>query len=237
MPLLTQNGVAALYHYAPLHYLPFIARERALLSKPKLRSRGFESTHFRSTSRKSDEDRGFGDYVHLALEAHPPILEAKLVAGFPHIELLVPAAAVEAHGFHLCRYNIAKTRHLRRDGSNGFAESTTNGRYYPGKQIPMAQTSEECKFLFHANVGRSVVEVLVPHGLNLPENTVVTCFHPEDQDVTSKVLSAVGVDWKIELSDRRYTPRAAYVEQVHSFLNRSLVEPAWHGDGLEFDRV
>src|ERR1051326_4364375 len=114
MSVLGDNRISVVYHYTPLHYLPFIAMKRALLSKPSLRLLGFADTHFRSTSRRADEERGFGEYIHFALESRPPILLAKLAAGFPHLELAVPADVVEAQGFHLCRYNIAKTRVLRR---------------------------------------------------------------------------------------------------------------------------
>jgi len=85
-----QAGVRALYHYAPLHYLPFIARSAALLSKLGLRREGFPEKHFRSTSYRQDMARGFERFVHLTIDPHPPILQAKLKRGFRTSPSLFP---------------------------------------------------------------------------------------------------------------------------------------------------
>src|SRR5207237_6387189 len=111
--LLTSHGVTNVFHYAPLHYILFIARSKALFSKNELRRLGYDASHFRRTSRRPDEQRGFSDYVHLTLNHFPPILKAKLAGGFPHFEIRVPAEHVEKATVHLCRYNIAKCRFLR----------------------------------------------------------------------------------------------------------------------------
>jgi hypothetical protein len=111
MSVLSANGVASVQHYAPLHYLPFIARSRALLNKPSLDAAGFKSSHLRSMSHGQDVARGFGNYAHMTLDPQPRILKAKLGAGFPHFALSVPVASVEANTFSLCRYNVAMTTH------------------------------------------------------------------------------------------------------------------------------
>jgi hypothetical protein len=113
-------------------------------SKLELAKRGYDIWHFRRTSRRQDELRGFADYVHLTLNALPPILRAKLTAGFPHFEVRIPAEAIAASDVHLCRYNIAKCRYLRRDGKSGPEESSANGRYFNGKQLPIAATTQDC---------------------------------------------------------------------------------------------
>ena len=106
--LLTSHGVTDVFHYAPLHYILFIALAKALFSKNELRRLGYDLSHFRRTSRHPDEQRGFSDCVHLTLKHFPPILKAKLAGGFPHFEIRVPAEYVEKGTVHLCRYNIAK---------------------------------------------------------------------------------------------------------------------------------
>lgn len=237
MTLLTDNAVRFVYHYTPLHYLPFIAAEKILLSKLELRLRAFNEFHFRSTSKRADEERGFSEYVHLTLSERPPILAAKLRAGFPHVEIAVPAVAVERAGFHLCRFNIAKSRYLRRDGSKGYPEGPGTGRYYQNKQIPMAQTETECRALFEANHGKNMIEVLVLARLALPEDCVVTFFHADDYETWLTTIGTRGTPWRSELSDRTYQPNRVYAQSTRDFIRKAMADPTWKGDGLEFDQV
>ena len=123
MSIFEECDIEFVSHHASLHYLPFIARSRALKSKPRLRDEGFDNSHFRSLSSRSDVNRGFGDYAFLTLALQPRIVQAKLKKGFPHITFLVPISAFEEIHFDLCRYNVAMTRYLRRDGKPGFPES------------------------------------------------------------------------------------------------------------------
>jgi hypothetical protein len=51
MTTLSTRGIETVQHYAPLHYLPFIARSNAILNKPSLEAAGFKNTHLRSMSR------------------------------------------------------------------------------------------------------------------------------------------------------------------------------------------
>jgi adenylosuccinate synthase len=97
MAVLEESGVNYVHHYAPLHYLPFIARSGALLGKPSLAAAGFAANHLRSKSSVHDVKRGFGAYAFLTLDPTPRILGAKLMAGFPHIGIAVPVAAVEGN--------------------------------------------------------------------------------------------------------------------------------------------
>lgn len=237
MGLLEDKGVNRVFHYTPLHYLPFIASAHALLAKPELRKLGFTESHFRSTSRGSDEDRGFGEYVHLSAMATPPLLLAKLAAGFPHIEVAIPVAALSDIAFHLCRYNIAKARSLRRNGSQGFQESPRNGRYHGGKQLPTAEDSSECETLFDLNFPHTMIEVLVPSRLQLPRDTEVGFFHPDDQRLGGEILERYSTPWTTSLAELQYTPNKSYVGAVSTFIEKALADPAWRGDGLEFDQV
>jgi hypothetical protein len=236
--LLTDNGVHAIFHYAPLHYLVFIARIEALLSKPALREMDFAESHFRSTSSRQDVNRGFEEYVHLTLDDYPRILQAKLCAGFPHLELSVPASEIETGEFHLCRYNIAKTRYLL-GGKQSPPESPETGRYYDGKRIPIAKTRSERQTLFNANFGINMIEVLIPQRLNLPPQTTLTVFHEEDMRVAQNLIRATDVTWELRLCcpGRRYRRNAQYASAVQDFIDRALADPNWRGNGLEFDRV
>ena len=139
MQVFIHHGIEKVLHYAPLHYVTHIARTQALKSKQALTCEGFEVSHFRSKSRCSDVRRGFNEYAHMTLAERPPILMAKLKGGFPHVAIEVPVEAFENTEYHLCRYNIAMTRRLRRCGKPGWPASESNGRYYDDKQIPIAK--------------------------------------------------------------------------------------------------
>jgi hypothetical protein len=93
----------AVYHYAPLHHLPFIARAGALLSGLELRKLGFAENPLRRGYRMQDERRAAAGHVHLTLEPHPRLLQVKLGGGFPHFEVAIPAGALEGHDY-LIRY-------------------------------------------------------------------------------------------------------------------------------------
>lgn len=236
--LLTSHGVTDVFHYVPLHYILFIARSKALFSKNELRRRGYDSPHFRRTSRDSDEQRGFGDYVHLTLSEFPPILEAKLAGGFPHFEVRVPAAEVEKGTVHLCRYNIAKCRFLRRGTKTGFMASEANGQYHGEKQIPTAETISECNDLLTHNLRINMIEVLVPKKLELPANTRLIFFNQNDRELADELLRPLKVGWRCELAENApYQPQTRHVTNVKRFLDRAVADSEWRGDGLDFDYV
>lgn len=240
MNILEAAGIAEVFHYTPLHYLPFIARIEALLSKPAIRAHGFSETHFRSKSHRHDIARGFGSYSFLTLHSAPPILRAKLSAGFPHISISIPVTAVDNVPFDLCRFNVAMTRRLRREGKPGFAESSTNGRYYGDLQIPIAKSNPDKAAMLARYAGTdSMIEVLVPGELRLPTDTSVICFSRPDYNLAADVLSAASVKWRLTLRapPSEYVRSSSYARSVETFVTKAVASPGWSGDPLEFDRV
>lgn len=234
--LLTRHGVEAVFHYAPLHYLLFIVRAKALLSKEELAARGFPQTHLRSTSRGVDYDRGFAGYVHLTLTNLPPILQGKLKSGFPHFEFRIPASYVDRLPFHLCRYNIAKSRNPK-NGSSPSPEGPATGYYRDGKQIPTAETVCECEALLRANLGINMIEVLVPKRVDLPQDTELIFFSRADLELARDMISKLNPGWRCSLASMEsYARKGLYVGQVEDFLRRAQQDPEWRGSGLEFDR-
>lgn len=240
MGILTDNGVGAVHHYTPLHYLPFIARSGKLLGKPALSKAGFGASHLRSMSSQQDIQRGFGEHGFLTIDSHPRILAAKLNAGFPHIGIVVPSAVVEGQKFALCRYNVAMTRYLRRRGKPGFEESATNGRYYDARQIPIALEDADKAAMLKKYVGSdTMMEVLMYDELNLPTETRVVVYSRADVSIAERVLGVLNVPWSIVLTDApgEYHRRQDYATAVLAFVERALADPYWRGDGLEFDRI
>lgn len=237
MNTLVTHGIELVYHVAPLHYLPFIARSNSLKSKATLRQEGFAETHFRSKSKHLDAQRGFGDYVHLSTVGRPPILGAKLSGGFPHICLSVPTTSLNGVDFDLCRYNVAMSRQLRRDGRPGFAEGPANGWYYDNHQIPIARTEGEQGQLIQSRNGE-MLEVLVKPPFPLPNNTRVSVFSGRDRETALNILEQVNAAWIVSLANApEYQARPQYLEACEQFIETSLEDENWRGNGLEFDRV
>jgi hypothetical protein len=235
--LLTPCRIRDVFHYAPLHYILFIARSQALLSKNELQRIGYEPSHFRRTSHRLDSQRGFSNYVHLSLAKHPPILRAKLTAGFPHFEIRIPATHVETLKFHLCRYNIAKSRNPK-TGRRPAPEGRASGRYYGEKHLPTAETVTECKDLLVANLGRNMIEVLVPTSIALTADTELIFFSEIDRDLAKKFLYSMKLRWQLRLAQNlSYTPAARYVARIERFLEQAIIDPEWRGDGVDFDNV
>lgn len=240
MGILLENGISSVYHYTPLHYLPFIARSRQLLGKPSLAALGFGAKHLRSMSSRQDIERGFGEYGFLTLDTKPRILGAKLLAGFPHIGIRLPSVSVEAIEFALCRYNVAMTRYLRRGNKSGFSESDVNGRYYGQKQIPIAmEHDDKAAMLAEFANSDTMIEVLLSNDFDIPNDASVICYSPEDVDIANDVTGKLNVPWDVILAEspNQYNRNPKYVEKVEHFIQRAIKEPAWRGDGLEFDRV
>lgn len=238
--LFSEYNIDYVPHFSPLHYLPFIARTRELLSKKELRSRNFKDTHFRSKSKNSDEDRGFVDYAFLTLSKDPGIVRAKLEGGFPHVVIAVPTSGFQDVSFDLCRYNVAMSRRLPTSPQGGFSESDTNGRYYEGKKLPVARTEIDQKAMLKAHYLKgTMIEVLVPQKLSLPDDTIIECFHENDLSLSRKILAECNCPWDLKLIDPpgRYNRDKVHVTSVEKFVEESLNDPDWRGDGLEFDRV
>jgi hypothetical protein len=239
MSVLQDAGVERVYHYAPLHYLPFIARERALLGKPSLAQRGYSQRHLRSKSSHHDVHRGFGLYAFLTLEDEPRILKAKLEAGFPHIGIGVPVDVVDGLTFDLCRFNVAMTRKLRRGKKPGHEPSAASGRYYGPHQIPVARTATDKKALLAAHLHEAMIEVLVHGDVPLPDSTSVQVYSELDEVAAKSVLQALAVPWDVHLTapPGAYNRKASYGAAVDNFIKTALSDETWRGNGLEFDKV
>lgn len=240
MGILLDNEISAVFHYTPLHYLPFIARSQKLRGKPSLAALGFGPKHLRSMSSTQDIERGFGEFGFLTLDGKPRILGAKLLAGFPHIGIELPSASVEAVEFALCRYNVAMTRFLRRGNKPGFQESEVNGRYYGQKQIPIA-TEQDDKAAMLAAFAHSdtMIEVLLSSDFDIPDDALIVCYAPQDASIATEVIGLLGVPWEVKLAapPSHYNRNPDYVEKVKGFIQLAMKDPSWRGNGLEFDRV
>lgn len=239
MQLLVEHGIGRIFHFTPLHYLPFIARSHALKSKPVLAAEGYSASHFRSTSAHIDEARGFGNFVHLSTVAYPPILAAKLGSGFPHIGIELLTSDFPQVPYDLCRFNIAKTRYLRRGSKLGFAENDANGRYYGDLQIPIARSTQEKDRLLSCREGDPMIEVLVDGSLCLSGAVAVRTYCEIDQTIAQNVLNQLEADWPVQLHvpPNDYERDDGYGTNVDEFVTLALSDPNWRGNGLEFDRV
>lgn len=240
MPIFDDLGIEYIHHYAPLHYLPFIARSRSLKSKPTLRMEGFNGNHFRTKSKNSDVGRGFGQYAFLTLSRDPRIVKAKLKGGFPHLAFLVPVSSFANIDFDLCRYNVAMARRLLSSPTGGFKLDGTNGRYYGDLQLPIARTNVDKKRLLEAHYqAGKMIEVLVSGELHLSDETKVICYDQADLLIARTVLKKIHTPWEVSLENPPgpYNRQAQYAANVQTFINQSLVDPEWKGNGLEFDRV
>lgn len=240
MGIFLDNDILEVFHYTPLHYLPFIARSQKLLGKPSLAALGFGPKHLRSMSSRQDVERGFGEYGFLTLDDRPRILGAKLLAGFPHIGIKLPSASVEAVDFALCRYNVAMTRFLRRGNKPGFRESEINGRYYGDKQIPIAVEHDDKATMLTAFAhSDTMIEVLLSDDFDVPNNASVVCYSVKDANLATEVMETLGVAWEVQVADpsTQYNRDANYVAKVEGFIQRAMEDPDWRGNGLEFDRV
>ena len=239
MGVLKRVGVLRVNHYAPLHYLPFIARSRALLSKPSLAANKFGRTHLRSMSSKQDVERGFGRYSFLTLDRSPRILKAKLAAGFPHVAISAVVDDVERTKFSLCRFNVAMTRYLRRNGKPGSPELSTNGRYYDDHLIPIARTDADKAALLGAHLNRTMIEVLIDGDLSLSDETQIICYSTADAEIARHVLRTLKCPWEIHTQSPPglYGRKPGYVKSISEFVDQALADPKWRGNGLEFDRL
>jgi hypothetical protein len=240
MGILSDRGVSDVRHYAPLHYLPFIARSKSLMCKPSLAAAGFQPNHYRSMSHGQDVTRGFGGYAHLTLDHKPRILRAKLAAGFPHIAISVSVAHVDAVDTSLCRFNVAMTRKLKRGAKPGHSKSERNGKYYNGHEIPIGRSSTEKRALLrHPLNAQTMIEVLVHGDLALPENTKIICYSDQDAVVAQNILTQLGCSWAIEVQGPPgpYPRSPVHSKSVTDFVAQALADQNWRGNGLEFDKL
>jgi hypothetical protein len=239
MKVLRSFNYTHILHYLPLHYLPFILRTNSIKSKQSLLADGFSPLHFRSMSSRTDLARGFYNYIHFTLKSFPRILQAKLTSGFPHIELMIPISDLDSNTpYDLCRYNIAMTRRLPTSPNGGFVESDHNGRYYGDLLVPIARDTKEKTALLdkHSPLG-TMIEVLIPSQINVPENSLIRCFSARDLGAAKDICSALSSNISLALGNETYESDPTYVDAVSQFIERTFAEPTWKGNGLEFDRL
>lgn len=236
---ITDFNITHIYHFTPIHYLGFILRSNALMSKNCLRAVGFNDNHFRSTSKKQDMERGFKKYAHLTTCSFPPILKAKLSAGFPHVAIRIPSTELDNVDFELCRYNVAKTRKLRRGNQFGHDIGPANGQYYDDIQIPIARSDREKNELLKGNYPQGrMLEVLVNGQLDIGDSAEVIAFCSQDFVTVEKLQDDIGIELSCSLRDDiTYDSNPEYTSSCQDFLNQSVKEPDWRGNGLEFDKV
>lgn len=129
------------------------------------------------------------------------------------------------------------SRQLRRDGRPGFAEGPANGWYYDNHQIPIARTEGEQGQLIQSRNGE-MLEVLVKPPFPLPNNTRVSVFSGRDRETALNILEQVNAAWIVSLANApEYQARPQYLEACEQFIETSLEDENWRGNGLEFDRV
>ncbi len=240
MSLFSDLGIASIPHFAPLHYLAFIARSKKLMSKELLNNDGFSQNHFRTKSKNTVVARGFGEYTFLTLSQDPRIVQAKLKGGFPHIAIQVPVSVFEEVSFDLCRYNVAMVRRTTDSPTGGFPECETNGRYYGSKKLPIARTDSDKIALLkkHYHQG-TMIEVLVKGQLHLPDQTQIQCYSLDDFQLAERILGVCESPWAVALvkPPGPYSRKIVHVANVERFVGKALSDPNWKGNGLEFDRV
>lgn len=237
--LLSGFGVEKLYHITPLHYFPFIARSEALLSRSELKAAGYPDSHFRRTSHRADAARGFGDRIYFSPLQSPPILLAKLGRGFPHLRLEVPLVSFADVSFDLCRFAVARTWYLRRDGKPGPEPSASNGKYYGTRQLPVARTFEDMRAMLDKHLRKGdPIEVQVRDRLLLPKDTCVTCFSSVDLSTLQLVARQIDIKWSLKLANEQaYSADRTHQTMVAQFVRDALADCNWRGNGLDFDRL
>jgi len=229
-------GYLEFYHIVPLHYLPFVVQRQKLLSKIALLEQGFDLSHFRTSSKSIDMERGFANYIHATLSSSAPILNSKLKKGFPHIQLVFPTLSL-GENYSLCRFNIARCRNTR-TGKSGLKASDRNGQYYDGLEIPIAKTGlEQRRFFDCLKLDPSNVEVLIESEFELPSQMRIQCFAIEDVHLVRKILNKFSLSFLTELKKPAgtYPTNVAYRAEVKKFIDKALRNQDWRGNGLEFD--
>jgi len=238
MNSLQKYGIDVFYHSTPIHYLPFIARDKKLRSKQSLLKSGFEASHFRRTSNNQDLIRGFGDCIHSTVNEWPPILCAKLAKGFPHVRLAIPTSLLSKN-FDLCRFNIAKGRYLK-SGSSSLPENVRNGKYYDDLELPVARLfGEQFSMLKEAEKDPTVIEVLEKGVLHLSDAVECQVFSQSDYDFAVHILRITDSNLKVVKigNNGRYIENNKFASDIEVFVERALKDPSWRGNGLDYDKL
>jgi len=228
---LSQNGIENLYHTIPLHYLTFICRSGLLLSKERLIQQGFDTMHFRSTSKNADVKRGFDQVVHCTNNPFPPILISKLLKGYQHLEICIRTDVLSEDQFLLCKYNIAKNRGL-------YTESLSTGWCYNGFKIPVTKTIDEKVAMLTSIDKIQHFEILVKDFLEIPDDAVFRFFSNQDFDIAVDIISKMNKAWPCKRIDHSYQYNVNNTRRntVNEYLRHSFENADWRGNGLEYDR-
>lgn len=162
-----------LYHAAPLHYLPCIARDGALYAQSVLAGRGIAP---RSTAKRRDRMLGLADYVHLSLRPDTPLLADKVRRGYPHVLLSFDRAAVLAlPETALVPYNAKAWR--------------TRAVF-----APVTDAAEREHLLRrHADGLYPSLEALVKYGLALTSLAAVSFLSAEECSLTRELFDSLGL--------------------------------------------
>ena len=85
----------------------------------------------------------------------------------------------------------------------------------------------------------TMIEVLIHGDLALPDDAEIICFSDADSKIAQEVLSKLGALWNVTAVEAPgpYPRKNEHVEAVRTFINQSLADPNWRGNGLEFDRL
>ena len=84
----------------------------------------------------------------------------------------------------------------------------------------------------------NMVEILVPNALDLTLPVSVVAFSDQDAELIRATLLELNVEWLTEcIQTDLYEQRPEYATSCKKFLRRTLDDPEWFGDGLEFDKV
>jgi len=141
------------------------------------------------------------------------------------------------HEYLLCRFNIARSRHLH-GAQRVPAESERNGRYYDELRLPVARTYDERTKMLRLCGRRDFIEVLVPERLPLTKRCVLIFFRQTDLEIARTALTSLSSQYRLDLdTDLPYTADSTYESDVQAAINCSLENPQWVGSGLEFDDV
>ncbi len=237
MSVFLERNIEWIFHTTPLHYIPSVMHESMLRSKPSLKSVGFTDSHFRSMSKKQDVERGFGNYVHLTTNPYPPILNAKLSGGFPHCSIKIPTTSVDDEELDFCRYNVAMSRYLNRPGGTPLKESDSNGRFYDGKQIPVARLKADKRAMLSAHFPNKTIEILKSGQLHLDESAKVVAYSQADAELIERIKEKKNCPWEVLIDDLKYQPDPEHWCEVNSYVETVLENPDWRGNELEFDRL
>ena len=84
-----------------------------------------------------------------------------------------------------------------------------------------------------------MLEILLQNTYALPVATRIECFSQFDVDIANLVIARTRETFTVEQLEPEieYAENAAFRLEVETFSNSALDDPAWKGNGLDFDRL